>query len=74
LEEARTLDNKHLLVEIQLIESKVCYAIQNFAKSKSALTACKVAANAIYCAPLIQAEIDSQCGIVNAEDLDFKTA
>lgn len=74
LQEARDLDNKHLLVEIQLIESKVCYAIQNFAKSKSALTACKVAANAIYCAPLIQAEIDSQCGIVNAEDLDFKTA
>jgi len=52
----------------------VYYAIQNFAKSKAALTACKVAANAIYCNPLIQAEIDSMCGITNAEDLDFKTS
>jgi len=74
LSECRKLDNKHLLVEIQLIESKIYYAIQNFAKSKAALTACKVAANAIYCAPLIQAEIDCMCGITNAEDLDFKTS
>lgn len=74
LDEARKLDNKHLLVEIQLTESKVYFALQNYARSKSALTACKAAANAIYCAPLLQADIDAQAGAINAEDLDFKTA
>lgn len=38
------------------------------------MTACRAAANAIYCNPLLQASIDNQAGIVNAQDKDFKTA
>lgn len=38
------------------------------------MTACRAAANAIYCNPLLQASIDNQAGIVNAQDRDFKTA
>ena len=70
--EARKIDDKHLLVEVQLLESRVFFA--NYAKSRASLTACRAAANAIYCNPLLQASIDNQAGIVNAQDKDFKTA
>lgn len=50
------------------------FAIKNYAKAKSSLTACRSAANSIYCNPLLQSEIDTQSGIVNAQDKDFKTA
>lgn len=72
--EARKIDDKHLLVEVQLLESRVYFAIKNFAKARASLTACRAAANAIYCNPLLQASIDNQAGIVNAQDKDFKTA
>ncbi len=72
--EARKIDDKHLLVEVQLLESRVFFAIKNFAKARASLTACRAAANAIYCNPLLQASIDNQAGIVNAQDKDFKTA
>lgn len=74
LAEARKVDDKHLLVEIQLLESRIYFAIKNYAKSRASLTACRAAANAIYCNPLLQASIDNQAGIVNAQDKDFKTA
>ena len=73
LNEARKIDDKHLLVEVQLLESRVFFAIKNYAKSRASLTACRAAANAIYCNPLLQASIDNQAGIVNAQDKDFKT-
>ena len=34
LKEVRKADDKHLLVEIQLHESKLYHALQNFAKAK----------------------------------------
>lgn len=74
LAEARKIDDKQLLVEIQLLESRVYFAIKNYAKSRASLTACRAAANSIYCNPLLQANIDNQAGIVNAQDKDFKTA
>lgn len=57
-----------------MIESRINFAIKNYAKAKSSLTACRAAANSIYCAPRVQAAIDKQSGIVNAQDKDFKTA
>ena len=34
LTEARQIDDKHMLVEVLLIESKVYFAVKNFAKAK----------------------------------------
>eukprot|EP00842_Homolaphlyctis_polyrhiza_P004950 jgi/Hompol1/5456/HPOL_004451-RA len=74
LKELKRLDDKNVLVEVQLLESRVFHALKNLAKSRASLTSARTSANAIYCPPLMQAALDMQSGILHAEEKDYKTA
>lgn len=75
LRELKKLDDKQLLVEVQLTESRTYHALGNLQKSKAALTSARTTANSMYCPPKMQATLDQQSGILNAaEEKDWKTA
>ncbi|KAG6915136.1 hypothetical protein DXG01_013100 [Tephrocybe rancida] len=74
LTELKRLDDKMMLTEVHLLESRVYRGVGNFAKAKAALTSSRTAANSIYCPPPLQASLDLQSGILHAEDKDYTTA
>ncbi|KAG2366092.1 PCI-domain-containing protein [Suillus spraguei] len=74
LTELKRLDDKMILTEVHLLESRVYRGIGNLSKSKAALTSARTAANSIYCPPHLQAALDLQSGVLHAEDKDYTTA
>ncbi|PPQ84990.1 hypothetical protein CVT25_010522 [Psilocybe cyanescens] len=74
LTELKRLDDKMILTEVHLLESRVYRGLGNMPKAKASLTSSRTAANAIYCPPSLQAQLDLQSGILHAEEKDYSTA
>lgn len=74
VKQMKQIDDKLLLVEIHLIETRTCFNCNNLPKAKAALTSAKTNANAIHCPPLQQAEIDLWSGIIALREKDPRTA
>lgn len=74
LKELKRLDDKLVLVEVQLLESRVYHALGNQSKARAALTSARTSAASVYTPPLLQAGLDMQSGMLHAEDQDFNTA
>jgi 26S proteasome regulatory subunit N6 len=74
LTELKRLDDKMILTEVHLLESKMYRGIGNLTKAKAALTSSRTAANSIYCPPALQAALELQSGVLHAEDKDYTTA
>ncbi|KAI1005827.1 putative 26S proteasome regulatory subunit [Podosphaera aphanis] len=74
LKELKRLDDKLVLVEVQLLESRVYHALGNTSKGRAALTSARTSAASVYTPPLLQAGLDLQSGKLHAEDKDFNTA
>ena len=71
--ELKKLDDKALLMEVQLFESRTYHALNNIPKSRAALTSARTTASGIYCPPKLQSALDLQSGILHGEEGDFKT-
>ncbi|KKA28990.1 hypothetical protein TD95_004622 [Thielaviopsis punctulata] len=74
LRELKRLDDKLMLVEVQLLESRTHHALGNIAKARASLTSARTSAASVYTPPRIQADLDMQSGMLHAEDQDFNTA
>jgi 26S proteasome regulatory subunit N6 len=74
LRELKRMDDKLVLVEVQLLESRVYHALGNISKGRAALTSARTSAASVYTPPLLQANLDMQSGMLHAEDKDFQTA
>lgn len=74
LQELKRLDDKLVLVEVQLLESRVYHALGNQPKARAALTSARTSAASVYTPPALQAGLDMQSGMLHAEEGDFTTA
>lgn len=74
IKEARDVDDKNLLVEGYLLESKLIYETKNIPKAKASLTACRAHANKIYIQPVLQADIEKTAGILHLSEKDYRIA
>lgn len=74
LSEAKKLDDKQLLIECHLLESKLLYMTKNWPRAKASLTACRTASNSVYVNALLLADIETTAGMIHLAQRDPQVA
>lgn len=64
IRELKKVDDKDLLLEVQLEESKACYYLSSLAKARASLTSARTIANSTYVPPAVQAGV-SYIGLIS---------
>jgi len=72
--EVKKLEEKVLLVEIYLIQSKMFFEIKNVPRAKAALTASRANANSVHVSALLQAQIEFTGGELAAAEKEYNVA
>jgi len=72
--EVKKLEEKVLLVEIYLIQSKMFFEIKNVPRAKAALTACRANANSVHISALLQAMIEFTGAELAAAEKEYNVA
>ncbi|KJH43501.1 PCI domain protein [Dictyocaulus viviparus] len=73
--ELKKMEDRELLMEVTLEESRSAFALKNYAKAKSSLILARSNATGTFVSTQMQATLDLQSGILySAEEKDFKTA
>lgn len=74
MREIKKIEDKPLIVDLQLIEAMVYFKLRNYPKSRGALTYARATATGFYCPPLVTANIEQQAGMLSCREKDYPTA
>uniref|UniRef100_A0A1I7U663 Probable 26S proteasome regulatory subunit rpn-6.2 n=1 Tax=Caenorhabditis tropicalis TaxID=1561998 RepID=A0A1I7U663_9PELO len=73
--ELKKLEDRELLIEVSVEESKSAFNLNNLQKARTALVTAKTSTNSAYASPQLQASVDMQSGVLySAEERDYKTS
>ena len=70
----KEIDDKRLLVDCFLLESKLIFQSRNVGKARAALTACRANANQIQIPGSLNAEIETTAALLHLEEKDYAVA
>lgn len=74
MKEIKKIDDKPLIVDLQLVESEMYFKLKNYPKSRGALTLARATATGFYCPPATTAQIEMRAGMLSCREKDYPTA
>lgn len=70
----KEVDDKRLLVDSFLLESRIIFESNNIGKARGSLTAARANSNLIHIPASLSAEIEATAGMLHLAEKDYKVA